>query len=468
MIQFGTGGWRAIIGDEFTKENIQKLSQAIVNLMQTTQTTIGYDRRFLSDLGAKWAAEVFAANQIHVLFNKKASPTPMTMFTVQQKNLENGLAITASHNPAHYNGMKVFKEGGQDIDSKTIEKIEKELENIHKEDVQAMPFQEALKQGLITYYNPQNEYIDFILDKLDQKAIRDAELKIAIDPMFGVSKTSLSMILNSLRCDLEIIHDRHDTLFGGKLPSPAASNLSELSQIVKKEQLDLGIATDGDADRIGIINEKGDFVHPNTLLALLYHYYLSYRGEKGAVVRNLSTTHMLDQIAKKHDQEVIETPVGFRFISEAMAENDAIIGGESSGGLTLRDHIPGKDGIFAAAILIEMLSKTGKTMSQLEKELEEEYGKLYHFEDDYTLPSKTEKEQIQKKLFEDKQIPDYPYPIEKVSYLDGLKIYFKNNAWISLRFSGTEPLIRIFAEAPNKKELEIIVERLETFINLKK
>lgn len=468
MIQFGTGGWRAIIGDEFTKENVQKLSQAIVNLMETKEITIGYDRRFLSDLAATWAAEVFAANDIHVLFNPTASPTPMTMFRVQKNKLEAGMAITASHNPAHYNGIKVFKEGGQDIDSKTIEKIEKELTKINQDNIHTIPFEKALKEGIIQYDNPQNEYIDAILEKVDQQAIRNANLKIGLDPMFGVSKTSLSMILNSLRCDLDVIHDRHDTLFGGKLPSPAASNLYELSDIVKSQKMDLGIATDGDADRIGIINEKGEFVHPNTLLALLYHYFLSYRKETGAVVRNLSTTHMLDQIAEKHQQKVIETPVGFRFISEAMLQNDAIIGGESSGGLTLRGHIPGKDGIFAAVILVEMLSITGKTMSQLERELEEEYGKLYHFEGDYRIPSREEKKHMQEKLFEAKEIPQFPYEIKKVSYMDGLKIYFEDNAWISLRFSGTEPLIRIFAESPNKKELQDIVQKLERFLNLEK
>lgn len=467
MIKFGTGGWRAIIGDEFTKANIQKLTQAVANLMKSNETTIGYDRRFLSDLGAQWAAEVFAGNHIKVYFNPKASPTPMTMFTVQQKKLENGLAITASHNPALYNGIKVFKEGGQDIDSSVIQQIEGELENISEETIYTKPFHLALEEGLIEYYNPQNDYIDFLLEKIDQRKIRDAELKIAIDPMFGVSKTSLSMILNSLRCEVDIIHDRHDTLFGGKLPSPAAANLQELSDIVKAEKLDLGIATDGDADRIGIINEKGEFVHPNTLLALLYHYYLSYKGEKGAVVRNLSTTHMLDQIAKKHGQDVIETPVGFRFISEGMMKNDAIIGGESSGGLTLRGHIPGKDGIFAAVRLVEMLSVTGKSMSELQRELEEEYGKLYLFEGDYSLPSEKEKQAIHQIIFTEKQIPDYDQDIEKISYMDGLKIYFKDGSWISMRFSGTEPLIRIFAESPNQHALNKIVEKMETFLNLK-
>ena len=235
MIKFCTGGWRAIIGDEFTKANIQKLTQAVANLMKSNETTIGYDRRFLSDLGAQWAAEVFAA--IILKYTNPASPTPMTMFTVQQKELENGLAITASHNPALYNGIKVFKEGGQDIDSSVIQQIEGELENISEETIYTKPFHLALEEGLIEYYNPQNDYIDFLLEKIDQRKIRDAELNIAIDPMFGVSKTSLSMI--------STVYDVKSTLFTIAMTLYLAvnchhvANLQELSDIVKAEKLTL-------------------------------------------------------------------------------------------------------------------------------------------------------------------------------------------------------------------------------------
>ncbi len=463
-ITFGTGGWRSIIAEGFTKENVSILAQAIseeINKKETKKIVIGYDRRFLSDVASKWLTEVFCANDITVYLIDKASPTPLIMFAVDQLSTDFGLSVTASHNPALYNGVKIFTKGGRDATKEITDIFQNNINKISK--IKTMEFEDAVNKGLVIYHNPQNAYIDTILNYVDTKAIRDANLSVIVDTMYGVSKTSLSIILNTVRCDVDVINERHDTLFGGKLPSPESSTLRKLSDMVKENGNDLGIATDGDADRIGIIDENGRFIHPNLLLALIYKYQLSYRGLKGPAVRNLSTTHLLDKIAKDYQQEVIEVPVGFKNISEAMEKHGAIIGGESSGGLTVAGHIKGKDGIFAATILVEMVAVTNKSIGTLVNELYKEYGSLYNDEVSLSF-SNNDKVRINKILFEEKIIPDYDKEIEKVSYMDGLKIYFKDNSWISARFSGTEPLIRIFVESSSQEENDVILNKMRDLL----
>ncbi len=463
MVSFGTGGWRAIIAEGFTKRNVQILAQAVVQELDRKEIVIGYDRRFLSDLASHWLAEVFAANDVTVYLLDKAAPTPLIMHTVADMDLDYGLAVTASHNPAIYNGVKVFTKGGRDATEVTTEALQRNIDA--GVNVKVMDFDVALDQGLIQMINPQNKYLDAILDFVDVDAIKNAGLKVVVDTMYGVSKTSLSILLNTTRCDVDIINDRHDTLFGGKLPSPESSTLQKLSTLVQEEHYDMGIATDGDADRIGIIDENGRFIHPNLLLALIYEYLLVEKGWSGPAVRNLSTTHLLDRIAEKHGQYAIETPVGFKHITENMDKHNAIIGGESSGGLTISGHIKGKDGIFAAMLLVEMVSVTGKKIGQLVNELYEEYGSLYNEERSYSF-SQDKKDEILDTLFTKKETPSYTKELDHISYMDGYKAYFTDGSWISMRFSGTEPLLRIFAESPTLEgTLKLIVEA-EDFLSL--
>lgn len=462
-LKFGTGGWRAIIADGFTKENVQLLAQAVAIELDKKEIVIGYDRRFLSDIAAKWLAEVLAANGIKVYYIKKAVPTPMVMFAVNEMELDYGLAVTASHNPAIYNGVKVFTSGGRDAGEDVTEKLQTNVESITE--IKHIDFEEGLKDGKIVIFDPQNDYIDSILTFIDEKKIRDANLNILIDTMYGVSKTSLSILLNTTRCDIDIINDRHDTLFGGKLPSPESSTLNKLSNMVVEGSYDMGIATDGDADRIGIIDEHGRFIHPNLLISLLYEYLINVKGIKGPVVRNLSTTHLLDNIAKKHGEEAIETPVGFKYISDGMEKHNAIIGGESSGGLTVKGHIKGKDGIFAAMILVEMVAVTGKSIGTLVDELYQEYGSYYNIEKSYRFSSDL-KDSMIKTLMEDRKLPKLKKKIKKASYFDGLKVVFEDDSWVSVRFSGTEPLIRIFVESDNPQDNDELIKAFETFLDL--
>lgn len=470
MIKFGTGGWRAIIGDEFTKTNMQLLARGIAKKMKSEKVAdkgivIGYDRRFLAKEAMQWAAVVFAEEGIKALLVNKSAPTPLLMFYVMKHELPYGMMVTASHNPAIYNGVKVFTAGGRDADEIQTTEIEKYIEKLPKDNTVKMQYTEGISKGLIEEIYPLNEYIDTIIEAVDMDAIRKRGLKIALDPMYGVSETSLTTVFHTARCDVITINERHDTLFGGRLPSPSAKALRALQNAVIENNCDIGIATDGDADRLGVIDDTGRFLHPNDILVLLYYYLVKYKKWKGPVVRNIATTHMLDKEAKMFGEKCYEVPVGFKHISAKMNATNAVIGGESSGGLTVRGHIKGKDGIYAACLLVEMIALTGKKLSELYQEIQDEIGTIYMEEKDYKFTNEKKKE-IMKILMEDKKLPEMPFEIERVSYLDGSKVYFKNEGWVVTRFSGTEPLLRIFAEMPTKEQALHVIKIYEEFLKL--
>ena len=453
MIRFGTGGWRAVIGDEFTRENVQILSQAMAMKMKAEKVSgagivLGYDRRFLSKEAMQWAGVVFAANGIKARLINKSSPTPLVMFYVMKHELPYGMMVTASHNPAIYNGIKLFTEGGRDADEDQTKDLERYIDEVALP-IKSMEYEDAKKQGLIEEFYPINEYIDNILDRIDVEAVKTAGLRVALDPMYGVSETAIKTILMTARCEMETIHARHDTLFGGKLPAPNEAAMEPLKICVLDYRCDIGIATDGDADRIGVVDDKGRYLSPNDILVLLYYYLVEYRKEKGPVVRNLCTTHMLDRIAEGFGEKCYEVPVGFKHISSKITETDALIGGESSGGLTVRGHINGKDGVYAAALLVEMLAVTGKRISEMFDDIRRKFGHYYMVEKNYGF-RQSKKAEYQKIIMEDRTLPEFEEEIERTSYLDGCKVYFKNGGWICARFSGTEPLLRIFCEMPDE------------------
>lgn len=469
MIKFGTGGWRAIIGDEFTKENIQILAKAVANKMiaedvQDKGIVLGYDRRFLSKEAMQWAGCVFARNGIRASLINKSCPTPLVMFYVMKHDLPYGMMITASHNPAIYNGIKLFTRGGRDADEVQTLDVEKYIEKVSTP-VESMDYDDAVSRGLIKEFYPINEYMDNILNRIDVEAIKKAGLRVALDPMYGVSETAIKTILLTARCEMETIHGRHDTLFGGKLPAPSEALMSPLKTCVLDWHCDIGIATDGDADRIGVVDDTGRYLSPNDILVLLYYYLVKYRHETGPAVRNLCTTHMLDKIAASYGQKCYEVPVGFKHISAKITETDALIGGESSGGLTVRGHINGKDGVYAAALLVEMLAVTGMKISQIYDEIQKEFGEFYMLENNYSFKASRKPELI-KTLITDKLTPEFPCEIDHVSYMDGCKVYFKNGGWVSARFSGTEPLLRVFCEMPESSLAEDICARYREFLQL--
>ena len=455
MIRFGTGGWRAVIGEDFICENIRKVAHGVSHYLMEenkadTPVIIGYDHRFLSDTAARWMAEVLCAEGLKVFFLKRSAPTPLIMHIVKKRGLHCGLEVTASHNPASYNGIKVIVDEGRDAPVEVTSRIEQVIDRL-PDDISFIPFDTCCAEGKVEYLrNPFNPFLDDIISQLDIEAIRERGLRILFDPMYGSGTYALMCLLYTARCTVDTIHMGRDAFFGGNMPAPTEETLTELKTRVISGGYDLGIALDGDGDRLGIIDRNGRFITANEILVMLYWYLHEYRGWKGPVVRNYATTHMLDKVAEDLGEICYEVPVGFKWISSKIDEVDAVLGGESSGGLTVRGHIHGKDSTYAAALFVEMLSAMNKSPSEIIDMLEKKYGHFAMAEGNFHFHPE-DKERIHKLVFEDRLIPDFGREIDRVSYTDGCKIYFKDGGFVICRFSGTEPLLRIFAEAGDKE-----------------
>lgn len=466
-IRFGTGGWRAIIGDDFTKENVQRVAQGICDLMREEHKTelpvmIGYDRRFLSESAAGWIAEVLCANGVPVWFMHRSAPTPLVMFTVKHEKLHYGVEVTASHNPSEYNGIKLIVEEGRDASVECTSRLE---ELIDRAEVRTMPFAQAQEQGMITVLKtPFNDFLDSILSQLDLQTIRNAGMRILFDPMHGSGTYPLMTVLYTARCTVDLMNSNKDAYFGGGMPAPGHRQLGTLVQRVTKEGYDLGIAVDGDGDRLGIIDSNGSYISANQILVMLYYYLHEYRGWKGPVVRNLATTHMLDRVAESFGERCYEVPVGFKYISSKLDEVDAVLGGESSGGLTVRGHIYGKDSIYAASLFVEMVCAVGKPPHEIWQALTDRYGVFVMAEDNFRFAPE-DKVHVERLLMQEKKLPTFPgKEIEKVGYEDGCKVYFTDGSFVICRFSGTEPLLRIFAEDSTEPSAQALIDCMKSFI----
>ena len=471
MIKFGTGGWRAIIGDDFIRENIVKVATGLAKVMKEENkmdkpVMVGFDRRFLSEPAAKWIAQTLAANGIDVWFTGRSTPTPLVMFICKEKQLHFGVEVTASHNPADYNGIKLFVHDGRDAPIEFTERVEELIANLTPEDIKCMPFDEAVAAGKITYPKDLfNEFVDSIMARLDMNAIRKRGPRILFNPMHGSGSYPLNVLLHIARCTVDTINSNKDAFFGGSLPAPAPDTLYEMAKQVQNGHYDLGIAVDGDGDRLGIIDPNGMYVDANQILCMLYYYLHEYRGWKGPVVRNLATTHMLDAMAASFGEECYEVPVGFKWVSSKLEEKDAVLGGESSGGLTVRGHIFGKDSIYAAALFVEMMSATGKSPVEFYAELTEKYGHFEMAEDNLHFRME-EKDRIVNLLMVEKKLPDFGKKVVRVNYEDGCKVYFEDNSFVICRFSGTEPLLRIFAEADERANAQKLIDCMKKFVNV--
>ena len=469
MIKFGTGGWRAVIGDDFTKENIQRVAAGVLALARKEDKTdtpiiVGYDRRFLSVDAAKWVAEVLAAGGIKVWFLNRSAPTPLVMHTVKDKCLHYGIEVTASHNPASYNGIKLFVDEGRDADVETTSKLEKLINEI--DNVEFADFDKCVADGSVEYLkNPFNKFIDDIIDLIDMDALRERGLRVLFDTMHGSGTYPLQVILYTARCTLDTINLNKDAYFGGEMPAPTEQTLGLLKDMVIKGDYDFGIAMDGDGDRLGIIDCTGRYIDANEILCMLYYYLVKFKGWKGPVVRNLATTHMLDKIAESFGEKCYEVPVGFKYISSKIDEVDAVLGGESSGGLTVRGHIHGKDSVYAASLFAEMVSVVGKSPAEIIDELVAEYGHFEMVEDNMAFAAE-KKSAIMKIVYEDKLIPDFGKEVVKVSYEDGCKVYFADDSFVICRFSGTEPLLRIFAESSDAATAKGYIDAFKKLLSI--
>jgi phosphomannomutase/UTP-glucose-1-phosphate uridylyltransferase len=468
QVLFGTGGWRAIIGEGYTLHNVRRLCQALANDItrkgeEKKGVLVGYDRRFLSRQSGEAAAEVFAGNNIPVILLPEDAPTPLITYATDLVKASYGLAFTASHNPPEWNGLKVFHCDGSLLLDHETRQIEQETNAMRPEDVIKLELDLAEKAGMVVWRDYTNEYVDAVEAFLDMDAIRKAGLRVIVDPMYGVGQLTLGTILTEARCRVTFIHDRHNPLFGGRSPSPNLDALRVLVTQVKEEKYHLGLATDGDADRIAIIDERGEYITTNDILLLVYWYMHEIRGERGGVIRNLATTHLLDRMCAKFGEKCVEVPVGFKHIASGMVANNSLLGGESSGGLTIRGHILGKDGIFACALMVEMLAKTGQRISDMLETVYAITGRLYSLEEG--LPSTPEmRVDVPRRLAENPLTEVAGYPVVKITNYDGLKIFLENDNWVLLRFSGTEPVLRLFVEADSPEKAQTLMHWLQHFV----
>ncbi|MBU0952268.1 MAG: phosphoglucomutase/phosphomannomutase family protein [Elusimicrobia bacterium] len=473
-IKFGTSGWRAIIGDEFTYDNVKLVSQAIADYIngrgsasEKRSVLVGYDPRFLSEEFAKLSSCVLAANNIKALYTVRDVPTPLISYEIIRGKLAGGINFTASHNPPEYNGLKFSPDSGGPAMPETTKAIEESCKILQNDrsKIKEISWEEGLKKKLIEEIDPKPVYIKRIKELVDFKAVKKAKLKVGIDLLYGAARGYLDTLLKETGCKLEVIHDYRDPLFGGGRPEPDAQRLEGLSKIVTKNKLNLGLSCDGDADRFGILDCDGTYITPNEVIALLLYSLAKSRNWKGIVARSCMTTHLIDAIAKKFGIEVKETPVGFKYIGDIMVNRpkEFIIGGEESGGLTIRGHVPEKDGILACLLMAEMAAIEKKSFKKIFADIEKLVGKFIT-----TRKNLTVKPEIMTK-FKDSIQAKAPkefagIKVKELNTLDGFKFILEDGSWVGMRLSGTEPLVRLYFESNSQQKIETIQKDTEKII----
>ncbi|MEE8194258.1 MAG: phosphoglucomutase/phosphomannomutase family protein [Dehalococcoidales bacterium] len=464
-IKFGTEGWRGIIAQDFTFDNVRICAQAVAGYLRQAGLAnrglvIGYDTRFASEDFAQAAAEVVAGNGIKVYLCSQAMPTPVVSYGVLAKKAGGAIVITASHNPARWNGLKYKSEDGASAPPEAIAELEKNIAGIDSSGkIERIPLAEAQEQGLIEYTDLAPVYLKQIASLVDLDGLRKAGLKIVVDYMYGAGAGYFGVLLGGGAGRLVEINDRRNPIFPGiKQPEPIAVNLAKLSAVVKEEKASVGIATDGDADRIGIIDEKGNFLTQLQVFALLALYLLEVRGQRGAIVKTITTTSMLYRLGEIFGVPVYETPVGFKFVAPVMLAQDALVGGEESGGYGFRGHVPERDAILAGLYFLDLMTRTGKTPSQLLDYLYSKVGPHHYSRADIEFPE-PERQKIASRLRDSSPGMLDGVRVAKKDTFDGFRFTLADNAWLLIRFSGTEPLLRIYAESDSPARVDRLLER---------
>ena len=472
-IKFGTDGWRGIIAEDFTFDNVRICAQAVAEYLRKKGLDrrgiiIGYDTRFASENFAAAAAEVLAGNEIRVRLCTEQAPTPVISFAVRATDSAGGIIITASHNPGSWNGFKYKSSDGASAPDEVISQIEASIARVIEASssestgveagVRRMALDRALKEGLVEYVDPAPAYLGHLGRLVDLEGLRGQKLSIIVDSMYGAGIGYFSTILEEGNLHVTEINGERNPSFPGIQPEPIAKNLSGLCRMVMECRADVGLATDGDADRIGIVDENGQFLNQHQVFALLCLYFLEVRGERGAIVRTLTSTTMLSRLGKIYDVPVYETPVGFKHVAPVMMEKNAIVGGEESGGYGFRGHIPERDGILAGLYFLDFMAKTGKTPSELLSYLYSKVGPHYYDRVDFHI-SATTREKVSKRL--NSGAPDAIGGLKVTSFdtTDGFRFFFGDESWLLIRFSGTEPLVRVYSEAESlEKARELLNE----------
>ena len=454
-IRFGTSGWRAIIADEFTFSNVRLVTGSICSYLKESlsgsgQTIIvGHDTRFMGEQFSRAAAEIAKKKGFRVLLCDHPTPTPTISHAIRSQKAVGGLNFTASHNPPEYQGIKFSTADG----APALPEITKRIEEI----IRNTPRIEDAGGGSIEDFDARPAYLDDLKTKIRFDVIAEAKGRYAYDALWGTGRGYLDEILRDSGLEVETIHDWRDVTFGGQSPEPGEEHLDELREAVRSKNLTLGISTDGDGDRFGVIDSNGEFIQPNQLVALLTDYLAESRGWTEGVARSVATTHLVDRVAESRGLRVYETPVGFKFIGELINRNEIILGGEESAGLSIKGHYPEKDGILACLLAAEAVAARGKSLTEQLKELTNRVGNLESARIGVKLTDDVSQRLKEKLANEPSEIGGRK--IERINRMDGVKFIFEDGSWMLMRPSGTEPLVRIYAESENKQDLEVLIDQ---------
>jgi alpha-D-glucose phosphate-specific phosphoglucomutase len=473
-IHFGTDGWRAVISDTFTFHNLQLVSQAIADAVASEgwingtkleqkpdpkKIVIGFDTRFLSDRYAKEAARVMAANGYRVFLCQSDAPTPTVSFAVRDLNAIAGIMITASHNAPRYNGVKLKACYGGSASPDQCRKVEIYLNDNEEQGrgPNLMDFDKAREDGLITRFNPIPSYYDHLRKLIDFNVIAENPQYIVADSMYGSGRGVIKGVLEGTGCEIYEIRSEMNPGFGGVHPEPIAAYLKPLSGAIINGKGTLGLATDGDADRIGAMDERGVFVDPHRIMALSIRYLVEKRHLTGSVVRTVSTTRMIDRLAKRYGLTLYETPVGFNQIADHMLNEQVLIGGEESGGISFLGHIPEGDGPLMGLLLTEIVAESGGTLSELVDDLLKDVGPAFYERTDLRLNRPVAKQQMVDRLISDAPASIGGEVVTQVVSLDGVKYIMADDSWLLIRPSGTEPVLRVYAEGRSNDMVQALL-----------
>jgi len=459
-IRFGTSGWRSIIADDFTFENVRCVTNAICSYLKRQDEKtgrsliIGHDTRFMGEKFAAVAADIASKKGFSVMLCTHPVPTPTISHAIRSLKAAGAINFTASHNPPEYQGIKFSTSDGAPALPEVTQKIEKAIEERDEP-------QDA-SGGNIIDHDPRDAYLEDLRSKVDLEAIKGSKARYAYDPLWGTGRGYLDKILREDGIDVETIHDWRDVTFGGRSPEPGEDHVDELREAVASKGLTLGLATDGDSDRFGVIDSNGEFITPNQLIAVLTDYLADSRGWKRGVARSVATSHLVDRVAKERDIEVFETPVGFKYIGELINEDKIILGGEESAGLSIRGHYPEKDGIIACLLAAEAVAVRKKSLTEQLEGLYQRVGKLESGRIGVKLDDAVAAK-LKEKLAEE---PDNiaGRKVQKINRLDGVKFLFADDAWMLMRPSGTEPMVRIYAESEHEEDLAELLEAGKTYL----
>ena len=457
QIKFGTSGWRAVMAEEFTFANVRRAVGGIARYVasqkpQGARVIVGRDPRFLGETFCTMAAEILARLQITPLLVAEPAPTPAFAHAVIQKKADGVINFTASHNPPEYNGIKFSTPDGCPALPEVTKKIEAEIvAGDNTPPAGAGPFQDMVTTAYQAL-DPKPGYLKRLAEIVDLEVIRKANLRVAFEPMWGSARGYSDELLRAAGVQVATLHDYRDVLFGGHAPEPDDHLLEDLRKKMRQTGAQIGIATDGDADRFGIVDADGTFLQPNYIIALLFDYLVESRGWKNGVAKSVATTNLINALAQAHGVELHETPVGFKYIGELIMQDKIAIGGEESAGLSIRHHVPEKDGVLAGLLCCEAVAKRGKSLGEQLKALCNQVGSYYPQRENFRLTPEVKSKFTEKLRSDPKEFCGHP--VGQVVRTDGLKLVFSDGSWVCYRLSGTEPVVRVYTEARSEKGLE--------------